>query len=383
MVVGPPVQPVGAHPDERELRSKAICVSPTLKIARVSPIPPITASIAVGLVLDMSVSESAVRQGELGWLEAIHQQWVATLDALRDAIVVVDAGGQVLRANTRFAELVGCGVKRVRGRQIDTLAPWLVDSAGRIAEQPRRSPGGKIVFARICPMDGRLEGRVYILDDVTAENALAEAERKFIEGEAQSYGNVIESLLEAQSQRDPYTAQHGRNVATLSRAIALALGHDDIAAQGIYYAALIHDIGKLSIPGSILNKPGTLAQAELNLIQMHPQTGFTIVKSLDFPWPVRDIILQHHERLDGSGYPEGLAGSAIADEARIVSVADVVEAMSSHRPYRPSRGLQAAVDEIRSGRDTLYDKRVVDACLEVLGDGIDFGGDQWHIRSGA
>lgn len=331
----------------------------------------------------MSVSEGAIRQGELEWLEAIHQQWVATLDALRDAIVVIDARGQVLRANIRFAELVGLEVNRVRGRQIDALAPWLVDSAGSIAETPRQSPGGQIVYPRVCSTDDRLEGRVYILDDVTAENALAEAERKFVEGEAHSYSNVIESLVEAQSQCDPYTTQHGRSVATLSRAIARALGYDDIAAQGIYYGALIHDLGKLSIPSSILNKPGTLAQAEINLIQMHPQTGFTIVKSLEFPWPVQDIILQHHERLDGSGYPDGLAGSAIADEARIVSVADVVEAMSSHRPYRPSRGLHAAVDEIQSGRGKLYDKRVVDACLEVLQDGIDFGGGRWHIRSNA
>jgi len=331
----------------------------------------------------MSTSACEPAQSEPAWLEVIHQQWVATLDALRDAVVVVDAGGQILRANMRFAKLVGVEVSRVRGRQIDVLAPWLVDPNGQIAEEPRQSPRGETVYPRACPAEGRLEGRVYILDDVTAENALAEAERRLVEGDARSYGNVVESFVEAQAQRDPYTSRHGRNVAVLSRSIARALGYDDIAAQGVYYGALIHDLGKLSIPSSILNKPGKLAQAEVNLIQMHPQTGFTIVKNLDFPWPVRDIILQHHERLDGSGYPDGLSGEEIADEARIVSVADVVEAMSSHRPYRPSRGLEAALDEIRSGRGTLYDKRVVDACLDVLHNGIDVGGELWRIRSEA
>jgi HD-GYP domain-containing protein (c-di-GMP phosphodiesterase class II) len=158
----------------------------------------------------------------------------------------------------------------------------------------------------------------------------------------------------------------------LARAISQTLGLPEDEVAGIYYASLVHDIGKISIPGEILSKPGRLSSAEFELIRVHPQAGYDIVRSIDFPWPVNDIVLQHHERLDGSGYPQGLTGDQISYGAVIVAVADVVEAMSSHRPYRPALGIEAALDEIRKNRGRLYDPGVVDACESiVLTQGID------------
>jgi HD-GYP domain-containing protein (c-di-GMP phosphodiesterase class II) len=136
--------------------------------------------------------------------------------------------------------------------------------------------------------------------------------------------------------------------------------------EGLGLAALVHDIGKISIPVDILSKPSRLSNAEMVLIRTHPKVSYDILKGIEFPWPINDIVLQHHERMDGSGYPQGLSGEAILLEARILGVADVVEAMASHRPYRPARGIDAALEEISKNKGFLYDPEVADACLRVF-----------------
>ena len=136
--------------------------------------------------------------------------------------------------------------------------------------------------------------------------------------------------------------------------------------EGVYMAGLVHDIGKISIPAEILNKPGKLEPEEFEIIKKHPQAGYEILKDIEFPWPLAEIVLQHHERWDGSGYPLGLRDGEILLEARILAVADVVEAMASHRPYRPALGVEVALKEIERGRGILYDPDVVDACIRVL-----------------
>lgn len=138
--------------------------------------------------------------------------------------------------------------------------------------------------------------------------------------------------------------------------------------QGIHLAAIIHDLGKIHIPAEILSKPGKLNNIEFMLIKTHPEEGYNILKDVKFPWPIADIILQHHEKLDGSGYPQGLKGDEILLEAKIICVADIVEAMSSHRPYRASLGIEPALEEIRRGRGIWYDASVVDACLKLFHD---------------
>ncbi|MHB8437841.1 MAG: HD domain-containing phosphohydrolase [Acidimicrobiales bacterium] len=172
---------------------------------------------------------------------------------------------------------------------------------------------------------------------------------------------AVGALAAASDARDPYTGGHQRRVAELATAIARKLGIDDEEVTGIRLAASIHDIGKMSIPIEILSKPGKLSPPEMEIVKSHSRAGAALVADVDFPWPVSTMILQHHERLDGSGYPDGIRGDEIIIGARIIAVADVLEAMSSHRPYRASRGMRAAVDEIDDGKGRLYDAAVVEA----------------------
>ncbi|MGA9045137.1 PAS domain S-box protein [Sulfuricurvum sp.] len=174
---------------------------------------------------------------------------------------------------------------------------------------------------------------------------------------------IIAATVEA---RDPYTAGHQRRVGELATAIAQEMGLGEEQIEGVHFAAIIHDLGKIHIPAEILSKPGKLSDMEFMFIHTHPQAGYDILKEVKFPWPIADIILQHHEKLDGSGYPRGLKGDQILLESKIITVADVVEAMSSHRPYRSALGIEKALDEIRRGRGSLYHPAVVDACLKLF-----------------
>jgi len=180
---------------------------------------------------------------------------------------------------------------------------------------------------------------------------------------------TMEGIIHAMSltveTRDPYTAGHQKRVADLACAIAKEMGLSQWHIEGIRITGLLHDVGKLVVPAEILSKPGPISQYEFSIIKTHPEVGNEILKGIDFPWPVTQAILQHHERLDGSGYPKGLSGKDIILEAKILGVADVVEAMSSHRPYRPALGLDRALQEISKERGVLYDAEVVDACLRL------------------
>jgi len=181
-----------------------------------------------------------------------------------------------------------------------------------------------------------------------------------------AFNGTIKTVSMITETRDPYTAGHQRRVTELAEAIALEMELPEDQVIGIRVAGLMHDIGKISIPAEILSKPSKLSDTEFDLIKAHPRVAHDILKSIDFPWPIAEIVLQHHERLDGSGYPRGLKRDEILIEARILAVADVIEAMSSHRPYRPELGLDLALEEIEKNKGTLYDPNVVDACLQLL-----------------
>jgi len=177
---------------------------------------------------------------------------------------------------------------------------------------------------------------------------------------------TVAALAATVETRDPYTAGHQRRVARLSAAVASELGLDDITVGGIRLAANIHDIGKLGVPAEILSRPGRLRPAEHELMQEHPRAGHDIMAGVTLPWPVAEMILQHHERIDGSGYPDGLQGEQISIGARIIAVTDTVEAMASHRPYRAALGIDAALSQIADGRCTKFDPDVVDVTLDLF-----------------
>jgi PAS domain S-box-containing protein/putative nucleotidyltransferase with HDIG domain len=177
---------------------------------------------------------------------------------------------------------------------------------------------------------------------------------------------TVKALATAVESRDPYIAGHQQRVADLSCAMAQEMGLPADEIDGLRVAALLHDIGKIYVPAGILSRPGELMDVEMNLIKVHPEVGYEILKGVEFPWPVALTIRQHHEKLDGSGYPDGLDRHRLLLQARILAVADVVEAMASHRPYRPSLGLERALQEILTYRDILYDAGAVDACVRLF-----------------
>jgi PAS domain S-box-containing protein len=205
-----------------------------------------------------------------------------------------------------------------------------------------------------------------ILEDITVSKK-AEEERKWnLQRLRQTVRATIQAMALVVEARDPYTAGHQRRVSNLARTIATDMGLSRDRIDGIRMMGAIHDIGKISIPAEILSKPTKLNDMEFGLIKAHAQAGYDILKDIEFPWPVAEIILQHHEKLNGSGYPQGLKGDEILLDARIVSVADKVEAMASHRPYRPSLGLEEALADIYENRGTLYDADAVDVCMKLF-----------------
>ncbi|MBI5006620.1 MAG: PAS domain S-box protein [Nitrosomonadales bacterium] len=195
---------------------------------------------------------------------------------------------------------------------------------------------------------------------------LHERQQRSDETVKQALAGTIQAIAVTVEKRDPYTAGHQRRVANLSVAIAMELGLSDLRITGLRLGATIHDIGKIYVPAEILTRPGQLSSMEFEFIKSHPQVGYDIMKDVKLPWPVAEMILQHHEHIDGSGYPQGLKGDAILLEARILAVSDVAEAMMSHRPYRPALGLETALAEIDKYRGVFYDPLVVDVCLRLF-----------------
>jgi putative two-component system response regulator len=183
------------------------------------------------------------------------------------------------------------------------------------------------------------------------------------------FDGTVEAIAALYEKRDPYTAGHQRRVAQLACAIARKMGLPEEQIYSIHITGVVHDIGKIAVPGDILSKSGKLSTEEFNIVKTHPQVAYEVLRTLEFPWPVAETILQHHERLDGSGYPNGICGEDIILEARILCVADVVESMISHRPYRPALGKKKAIKEIMQNSGILYDPRVADACYKISNNG--------------
>jgi HD-GYP domain-containing protein (c-di-GMP phosphodiesterase class II) len=208
-------------------------------------------------------------------------------------------------------------------------------------------------------VQGILIGVLGIGHDITDRKQASERIRRVL-------GATVQAMAVTVEARDPYTAGHQRRVADLARAIATEMNLPLDIIEGLRMAASIHDLGKISVPAEILSKPTKLTDIEFMLIKTHSQSDYDILKDIDFPWPLAQIVYQHHERMNGSGYPRNLKGDEIIIEARIMAVADTVEAMASHRPYRAGLGIESALEEIAKNKGILYDDAVVDACLRLF-----------------
>jgi len=205
-----------------------------------------------------------------------------------------------------------------------------------------------------------------LMQDISEKKRAEKEIQRYVAQLEKAFMSTVGVATTLSEMRDPYTAGHERRVAEIAVAIGREFGFDDRRLEGLRVAGYLHDVGKMTIPSEILSKPGRLSAIEFQLIQGHAKASYDVLKDVEFPWPVAQVVLQHHERMDGSGYPLGLKGEEICIEARIIAVADVIEAMASHRPYRPSLGIGAALAEIQAHRDTWFDAKVVDAAIRLV-----------------
>ncbi len=227
----------------------------------------------------------------------------------------------------------------------------------------------ELMFNVSCALRRRkleLENRTYHKNLETMITERTDSLRVANERLVMAMNGFVEAMAMTVEMRDPYTAGHQNRVSKIACAITEELDLNGALIEGIRMAGMIHDLGKITVPAEILNKPGRLTEIEFSLIKTHSRLGYEILKDIAFPWPIAQIVLQHHERLDGSGYPRGLTEKEILLESKILAVADVIEAMASHRPYRPALSLDAALEEINRNRGRLYDSEVTDACLRLF-----------------
>jgi PAS domain S-box-containing protein len=293
-------------------------------------------------------------------------------------ISMVRPDGNFIRVNNKFCEIVGYKKeelfclkfndityekdKEVASQYHKQMVAGELESA--TVEKRYIKKNGNVIWvllsiAAIRNKQKELQFFVTYTQDITEQKEILEKLRLMVDSTIRTIALIVEA-------RDPYTSGHQIRVADISVAIAKELNLTDEQIQGIYYACLIHDLGKIQVPAEILSMPRKLTKLEFELIKTHPLVGYELIKDIDFPWPIAEMIYQHHERMDGSGYPRNLKRNRISIGAKIMGVADVIEAMSSHRPYRPALGLEAALDEINKNKGTLYDPDVVEAFNKVI-----------------
>jgi HD-GYP domain-containing protein (c-di-GMP phosphodiesterase class II)/sensor domain CHASE-containing protein len=309
----------------------------------------------------------------------------ATLESTTDGILVVNRQGRISSYNQKFLELwnIPKSITELDDDRImiDYVIDQLKDPAQFLEKiqllyaNPEQQSydilefnEGKIFerYSHPQQIGKEIVGRVWSFRDITAQKRAEAEQQQSVINLRKAMGGTIHALAAATEMRDPYTAGHQRRVANLARAIATEMKLPKEQIEGIRIAGTIHDIGKIYIPAEILTKPTKLSDIEFALIKTHAQGGYDVLKDIDFPWPIAQMVLQHHERLNGSGYPNGLKSDQILIESKIIAVADVVEAMATDRPYRAALGIGIALGEIKKNKDILYDSAAVNACIKLF-----------------
>ena len=328
------------------------------------------------MVRDISEREAMMRA-----LRLASEEWRKSFDAIGDVIMLIEPDFTISRANLAVSRLLKMPPKNIIGKKCYQLihgtntppeyCPFLKAQAkGIYCEVESAEPhiGGTFVFSS-SPMkneDGEVTQVVEVISDVTSRRANEAESVRLSQTLASSFKGITVALSDLVESRDPYTAGHSRHVAEMAVLIGREIGLDADELEGLHICAILHDIGKVTIPAAILNRPGKLSTHEWGMIREHPTIAYETLQHIPFPWPVAQIVYQHHERLDGSGYPSNLKGDQIHPWARIISVADVLDAMTSHRPYRPGMPHRTAIEELESGCGTRYDPQFVEALIRSI-----------------
>ncbi|MEI8174288.1 MAG: HD domain-containing phosphohydrolase [Deltaproteobacteria bacterium] len=330
--------------------------------------------------LELQNDELRLTQGEL---EASRARYFDLYDLAPVGYFTLSETGMLLETNLTAATLLGVARSALINRQLTHfILPEDQDIYYRHRKLPFETGAHQVCEIRIVRVDAapcwvRIDAVAAqeadgapvcraAMTDITERKRAEEQLRESLEQVRRAVQTTIQVLVMAVEMKDPYTAGHQRRMTNLARTMATEMGLPPEKIEGLRMAGVIHDIGKITLPTEILSKPTKLSNIEWLLIKEHVQLGYDILKDVESSWPLAEIVLQHHERMDGSGYPRGLKGDEILIEARILAVADVVEAMASNRPYRPALGLNAALDEIENNKGTLYDADAVDACLRLF-----------------
>ncbi len=355
----------------------------------VDPILDETGTLIGGVHLAMDITmakkaETALRESEARFRAIFDQAAVGVA-------LVETSSGKFLKVNQKFCDILGLTCEELLGTTfmaithpddlqtcLDSMQQLRDGLVGTFSIEKRYChKNGSSVWVNLTvsamqEIDGRSKYHIAVVQDINLRRQAEIEVRVGLDKLRQALQSTVGALSNTMEIKDPYTAGHQRRVAQLACAIAQAMGLPTDQVEGIQVLSFLHDIGKIAVPAEILNRPGKITTMEFNLIRAHPEMGYNILKDLEFPWPVAQAVLQHHERLDGSGYPAGLTDREIIQEAKILAVSDVVEAMASHRPYRPSLGIDVALEEITKHRGTLFDAGVVTTCLQIFEGGFAF-----------